>query len=104
MIDHYELRLYDEVLLTFELTIGGLGGYCANITGIEDPHRLLPLDLEHTGDGIMKWLQRRVIPKNRTFVEEILRSFGLSIGNTKGIIDVCKGLCPEAARSVDFLS
>jgi hypothetical protein len=48
--------------------------------------------LELTGDGIMKWLERRVIPKNRTFVEEILRSLGLSIGNTKGIIDVCMGL------------
>jgi len=48
--------------------------------------------LELTGDGVLKWLERRVIPKNRTFVEEILRSFGLSIGNTKGIIDVCKGL------------
>ena len=40
----------------------------------------------------MKWLERRVIPKNRTFVDEILRSFGLAIGNTKGIIDICKGL------------
>jgi hypothetical protein len=33
-----------------------------------------------------------VIPKNRTFVEEILKTLGLSVGNTKGIIDVCKGL------------
>ena len=92
MSDHYELRLYDEVLLTFRLTTGELGGYEASITGIEGPRKLLPLDLEHTGDGIMKWLRRRVIPKNRTFVEEILRSFGLSAGNTKGIVDVCKGL------------
>jgi hypothetical protein len=92
MNDHYELRLYDTKLLTFELTKGALGGYEANITDIEEPRKLLPLDLESTSDGIMKWLERRVIPKNRTFVEEILRSFGLSIGNTKGIIDVCKGL------------
>jgi hypothetical protein len=40
----------------------------------------------------LKWIQRRVIPKNRTFVDEILKSLGLSVGNTKGIIDVCKGL------------
>jgi len=92
MSDQYELRIYDEALLTFELTIGELGGYTASITGIDDPRKLLPLDLEQTGDGVLKWLQRRVIPKNRTFVEEILRSFSLSIGNTKGIIDVCKGL------------
>ncbi|MDR0490183.1 MAG: XRE family transcriptional regulator [Oscillospiraceae bacterium] len=92
MSDNYELRLYDTTLLTFELTRGALGGYEANITNIEEPRQLLPLDLELTSDGIMKWLERRVIPKNRTFVEEILRSFGLSIGNTKGIIDVSKGL------------
>jgi len=40
----------------------------------------------------LKWLGRRVIPKNRTFVEEILHTFGLTAGDTKGIIDVCKGL------------
>jgi hypothetical protein len=92
MNNKYELRLYDAKLLTFELTTGELGGYVANIICIEEPRKLHPLDLELTGDGIMKWLERRVIPKNRAFVEEILRSFGLSIGNTKGIIDVCKGL------------
>ena len=92
MSDRYELRLYDTPLLTFELTSGELGGYAAGIVNIGEPQKLLPLDLELDGDGVMKWLGRRVIPKNRTFVEEILRSFGLSIGNTKGIIDVCKGL------------
>ena len=92
MNDKYELRIYDTPLLTFELTIGELGGYAAKITDITGPRYLLPLDLELDGDGVMKWLERRVIPKNRTFVEEILRSFGLSVGNTKGIIDVCKGL------------
>jgi hypothetical protein len=92
MREQYELRLYDDKLLTFELVIGTLGGYEASITSITETRELFPLDLELTGEGIMKWLERRVIPKNRTFVEEILRSFGLSLGNTKGIIDVCKGL------------
>lgn len=40
----------------------------------------------------MKWLQRRVIPKNRAYVAEILKTYGLSVNDTKGIIDVCKGL------------
>ena len=88
----YELRIYDTILLTFELISGELGGFSANITEIGDERNLLPLDLELTGAGVMKWLERRVIPKNRAFVEEILRTLGLSIGNTKGIIDVCKGL------------
>jgi hypothetical protein len=90
--NYYDLRLYDRALLTFKLTSGNLGGYAASITKIGESRNLLPLDLDLDGDGIMKWLERRVIPKNRTFVEAILRSFGLAIGNTKGIIDVCKGL------------
>ena len=53
---------------------------------------LFPLDLDLTDDGILKWLERRVIPKNRAFVDEILKTLGLSLNNTKGIIDVCKGL------------
>lgn len=43
-------------------------------------------------DGLVKWLQRRVIPKNRAYVAEILKTYGLSVNDTKGIIDVCKGL------------
>ena len=48
------------------------------------------MDLSNT--GLLKWLQRRVIPKNRAYVAEILKTFGLSVNDTKGIIDVCKGL------------
>ena len=32
------------------------------------------------------------IPKNRAFVDEILKTVGLSHNDTKGIIDVCKRL------------
>jgi len=88
----YEIRLYDKTLLTFELSNDPAVGYLAAIVEAHEPNTLLPLDLELTGDGILKWLGRRVIPKNRTFVEEILHTFGLSTGDTKGIIDVCKGL------------
>ena len=92
MNNKYELRLYDDTLLSFEMELGSLGGYNAVITDISEPRKLLPLDLELTGEGMMEWLQRRVIPKNRTFVDEILQSLGLSSRDTKGIIDVCKGL------------
>ena len=92
MGDGYELRLYDQTLLAFKLVPGELGGNVVSITKIEEPQKLMPLDLEITSEGLMKWLERRVIPKNRTFVGEILRSFGLAMGDTKGIIDICKGL------------
>jgi hypothetical protein len=90
--NNYELRLYDAPLLTFELSSNTRGGYSTDILQTGEARELLPLDLELTGEGVLKWLERRVIPKNRTFVQEILRSLGLSSSDTKGIIDVCKGL------------
>ncbi|MDR0490973.1 MAG: XRE family transcriptional regulator [Oscillospiraceae bacterium] len=92
MSDTYELRLYDTTLLSFEILSDPAVGYSAKIKQVGEPRALFPLDLELTDDGILKWLGRRVIPKNRTFVGEILRTFGLNTSDTKGIIDICKGL------------
>lgn len=92
MNNTYELRLYDTALMTFSLTETELGGYDSKIMGICGDKHLLPLDLKTTDDGVIKWLGHRVIPKNRTFVEEVMKSLNLRIGDTKGIIDVCKGL------------
>ncbi|MDR0944466.1 MAG: XRE family transcriptional regulator [Ruminococcus sp.] len=89
----YELRLYDDILLTFTLEEKGIEGLVCNIIKVHTgDNKLFPLDMPITNEGVLKWLSRRVIPKNRTFVDEILKTLGLSVGNTKGIIDVCKGL------------
>ena len=89
----YSLQLYDDEILTFTLEEKGLEGLKAHILSVNtDMKNLFPLDLEVTDDGVIKWLERRVIPKNRAFVDEILKTLGLSLNNTKGIIDVCKGL------------
>ena len=89
----YELRLYDMALMTFTLEERGIEGLVADILSTnEKQQKLFPLDLTLTSEGIVRWLEHRVIPKNRAFVDEILKSLNLSLGNTKGIIDVCKGL------------
>lgn len=89
----YSLRLYDTELARFSLEKRSLEGLVAEPVWInEEKAPLLPLELERSGAGILKWLERRVIPKNRTFVDEILKTLGLSHNDTKGIIDVCKGL------------
>ena len=89
----YELRIFDTTLLRFELESADLEGLRAMILSVkENEKHLLPLDLELSGEGVAAWLRRRVIPKNRAFVDEILRSLGLTQGDTKGIIDICKGL------------
>ncbi len=89
----YTLRIFDTDLLTFSLEEAGLAGLSAEIL-CQYPERshLLPLDLNLEDGGLVRWLERRVIPKNRAFVTEILKSLGLAQGDTRGIIDVCKGL------------
>ena len=92
MDSNYELRLYDDYLLTFELVVGELGGYKAKIVNMCEARDLFPLDMVRTDEGILKWLDRRKIPKNRAYVHNILNTMGLSLRDTKGIIDVCMGL------------
>ena len=92
-LDHYEIRLYDTHLITFTLKKEGLKGLVSNIIKINESKRnLFPLDIEVSDEGVIRWLEKRIIPKNRTFVDEILKTLKLSINDTKGIIDVCKGL------------
>ena len=89
----YSLRLYDTELIRFSMEKQGLYGLVAEIlyTSKEKAH-LLPLDMELSGEGVIHWLEHRVISKNRAFVDEILKTLGLSHNETKGIIEVCKGL------------
>ena len=49
------------------------------------------LDLKES-EGLITWLKHRVIPKNRAFVDEILYALGSSHNDTKGIIDISKGM------------
>ncbi|MDL2287417.1 XRE family transcriptional regulator [Eubacteriales bacterium OttesenSCG-928-G02] len=90
--NNYELRLYDEMLLCFELSSDPTVGYSVKINKIAERRALLPIDMELTGESVLKWLNRRTIPKNRAYVHNILNTMGLSLRDTKGIIDVCKGL------------
>ena len=93
VVQTYILRLYDTELLRFTLADYGLEGLRAEIVSVKyEKADLFPYGLELTGDGVLAWLKSRVVPKNRRFVEEILATFGLNANDTKGIIDVCKGL------------
>ena len=93
MNPNYEIRLYNQTLVTFSLYENGLEGLTASLKDVNDSLKhLFPVDLALTNEGVVKWLRNRVIPKNRAFVDQILKTLGLSINDTKGIIDVCKGL------------
>jgi len=89
----YLLKHGDMALLRFNLVSDAIAGLSAEILDIERTTQyLLPLDLEPTNDGILTWLKRRVIPRNRAFVQSFLAKLGLNVSDTKGIIDICKGL------------
>ena len=89
----YHIKLYDEELIKFSLSSNGLEGLSAHILSVKEcKKKLFPLGLDLSDDGIIEWLKRRIIPKNRAFVHEILRAMGLSVNDVKGVIDVCKGL------------
>ena len=61
----YELRLYDDTLLTFRFEDRGLEGQTVEILSADETKKhLFPLDLILTSEGISHWLARRVIPKN----------------------------------------
>lgn len=89
----YELRQYDDILLTFEVERSSLGEISYSIDWIDKSRKhLLPIGMEISDDGLGKWLSLRVIPKNREFVDQILARSGLSHNDTMGIINLCKGL------------
>lgn len=89
----YCLRLFDYDLMIFSLFYESLNGLIAHISWVNHSFsHLLPPDLTCSDDGVATWLKRRVIPKNRAFVHNFLQLMGLTHSDTKGIIDVCKGL------------
>ena len=91
--DIYILKLFDKDLLTLSMKRDVLEGVRARILKVNrGMKKYLPPDLEVQDAGLREWLKRRLIPKNRAFVYEILRTLGLSSRDPKGIIDVCKGL------------
>ena len=53
---------------------------------------LLPLDLELTNHSLKRWLEKRIISRNRAYVSNFLTRLGLNEKDTKGIIDICQGL------------
>lgn len=89
----YSLRLYDIELICFSLETKGVAGLAGEILEInEEQAHLLPLDLDLTGEGIIRWLEHRMIPRSRTFSNQILNTLGLSRNNLTGIIDLSYGL------------
>lgn len=89
----YILKHFDVPLIKFDIRSGGIKGLSAEIIDINENHKsFFPIDLELADSGLLQWLKRRIIPKNRAFVQRFLAKLGLNVNDTKGIIDICRGL------------
>lgn len=87
------LKHFDTQLIVFEYIDAGIKGQSINIISENEEEKdKNPIGLEISGAGIMSWLKRRIIPKNREYVDSLLSKMGLSHGDTIGIIKLCKGL------------
>ena len=88
----YSLRLYDEELVSFSMRRTASGTDISVLYVNDDRREVFPIGLKTTGEGILKWLGQRVIPKNREMVRAILSSLDLAADDLKGIIDISFGL------------
>jgi hypothetical protein len=90
----YELRLYDEVLMVFSLEDLGISGLRAVIHEYDAAKlQVMPIGVKcDDAQTLVDFIRSRLIPKNRAFVHQILGSLGLSINDTVGILNVCRGL------------
>ena len=83
-IDILKFRIEDSLYGDYELTI--LEKYNTN-------KLFYPITLKmDDANELLEWIQERNIPKNRTFVNEILASLGLHGNDLIGILIVGKGL------------
>ena len=89
----FYLKQYDTVLLSFEMIEDPLEGQKCRIHMIDETHSaMLPIGMKKTDKGLMSWLRGRIIPKNREYVDALLAKSGLNHNDTKGILQVCRGL------------
>lgn len=89
----YTLKIYDTPLIKFNMenkpTLK-----IFDIFVVSNNTAIFPevLKKEATSDTVKEFLQQRIVPKNRTFVKNILESQNLDYRDIKGIIDISKGL------------
>jgi hypothetical protein len=88
------LKLFDMPILEFESGKDTQGYLSAHITSVfEENRQFIPLDMqEATDEALTTWLKNRTIPRNRAYVQNLLDKMGLSIKDSKGILDICRGL------------
>ena len=89
---NYELRHMDTPLIRFSVLEESNTPEIDILWVNEEQKHLLPLELELSEEGIVRWIKHRTIPKNRAYVNNFLSKCGLHINRPMSIIKVSKGL------------
>lgn len=89
----YYLKLFDETLLKFDMD-NTITLKISNIQILSADKKRFPeaLQFEVNEETIKEFLEQRIVPKNRTFVKNILEANDLDFRDVKGVIDISKGL------------
>ena len=89
----YSLKLFNNTLVKFDME-NNQALKIFNINIVSNDKKLFPeaIQNEVNSNTLKEFLQQRVVPKNRTFVKNILETQGLDFRDIKGIIDISKGL------------
>ena len=87
------LKQYDTPLLTFNIIDDPLEGQQAHILSVNTENAaLMPIGMRLTASGMMSWLRNRFIPRSREFSNAFLSKNGLNQNDTRGILQICRGL------------
>lgn len=87
----YWLKKEDMPLILFDIEKGSYGDQSIHIRWMSEKTEDLP-EMISDESSLEAWIQHRMIPRNRAFVEEILASQGLKYKDMEGLITICKGL------------
>ena len=101
----FYLKHFDTLLLSFEIIDDSLEGQKCRIQEIHSEQvQLFPIGLKPTNEGLMSWLRGRIVPRNREFVDALLAKNGLSHGDTRGILRICRGLSTGDLQTITCMS
>ena len=89
-IGRYELRLFDEPAVLFDLGRDDSGSGTVRVASL-GPARL-PLGLDPTDEGLAKWLSTRALPLNRAYADKLCLQMGIAPGDAARVVEVGRGL------------
>lgn len=90
----YELRLYDSVVATFDVSMDMDGKRSYEIVSVTDNSRLLPLPFaeDMTERGLKAWFETRTIPQGQGYAYDVLERAGVNVKDTFSQIELGFGL------------